>query len=61
MQKNWVEALPKIMSHLNIPSKNLSIDGKTMFVLYYLPKLFSKARETGKILNLHPVSIYNKI
>lgn len=57
MRQNWLEALPKIQNVQRLSAKNLTADAQTMSVLYHLPKLFSKAKESGKILNCYRVSI----
>ncbi|XP_043462993.1 uncharacterized protein LOC122499028 [Leptopilina heterotoma] len=54
LKQNWIEILPKVITALQISGKNLSFDGQTMAVLYHLPKLFTKAKEGGKILNCFP-------
>lgn len=52
----WLEALPKISEALQINTKDFNNDGKTVSVLLALPKLFTKAKESGKVFHLYPVS-----
>lgn len=55
LKKNWEMAIENFCGMLNITGKQWNLDGKSIQVLFNLPKVFAKAKESGKILHTYPV------